>query len=575
MALENTDPVGLNINPSIPLQAGRNLPQFGPDYNALLTMQRIQQAQQVQQAQNALKSLYSNQQNFDPKTLQPTPEAMAGLMATNPAAGMDLTNNLVALQQKRALFQSQNADAMKEWRGTALEGAKDALDVYDAELKKGNPNAMQVAQEEYTKNFNSWKSSGAPPNLVSMASPTFDPVRIRRNLMTTQQQEAQEKQANQFDIRTDYGKSPPVEYRVYNDGRTTDVTGKAPYSPTGVGEAKAKDEEIMTAQTTEGKPVDLMRSATGGWIDAVTKQPIDPQSIKPGSLQKKGVSRTSGSPAGIALEKYLQEHPDATAEDIAKFNESQRPARSGAAAAVRKYMQENPNASATDIASFNAWQRETSAGAQAFGTGTQGNLTRAQNVAIDHLGFLSDDLVPALKNGEIRALNSLKNWAQTEFGYEGPVDFNFAKGIVSQEVNKAIVNVGAGTELERKNLADSLSASNSPEQLSGVISSAKRLMAGQLRGLQQQYVDVSVPPDQRNDKQAVERAQKSFEQKLSPRTTQELSLTAPAAAPAKAATTQPAPASSGGIPEVKTPADAAALPPGTRYRRPDGTIMVR
>jgi hypothetical protein len=172
---------------------------------------------------------------------------------------------------------------------------------------------------------------------------------------------------------------------------------------------------------------------------------------------KVGAEKTQ-NPKQIALNKFLDEHPDATSQDVAKFMESMQPARSGPAAAVRKYIEENPNASSAEIASFNAWQREAGAAAQAFATGTQGNLTRAQNVSIDHMHFLSQDLIPALSNHETGALNRLVNFAKTEFGYTGPVAFNFAKNIVSQEVNKSIVNVGAGTEEERRNLSTALRA---------------------------------------------------------------------------------------------------------------------
>ena len=536
-----------------------------PDYNALLTMQRIQQAQQVNQAQNALKALYSDQSNYDPKTMQPTSDAWGKLMQVSPAAGMDLRNNLLALQQKQAQATFTQGKVAKEYQDQAADNAAKSLAGYNEYVKDMPPDdARQRVQTEIYGPMVSEMKQGMPPELAAHVAPDFQPARANATVMNAKLYEAQQKKAQEFENKTDYGRTPPVEYRVYGDGRMTSITGKAPYVPSGIGESKGAEATLWRGKTADGKEVRFTRTA-GGAVDENNK-PIDASQLK--DVVKVGTERQQ-TPAARAFDKFMEEHPDATSAEQTKFIESQHPARSGPAAAVRKFMEENPNASAADIASFNAWQRETGAAAQAFATGTQGNLVRAQNVAIDHMGFLGGDLIPALKNGDIRAVNRLENWAKTEFGHSGPVDFNFAKGIVSQEVNKAIVNVGAGTEEERKNLSGALDAANSPEQLAKVLSAAKRLMAGQLRGLEQQYIDAATPPEQRGDPKAIERSRASFRQKLFPHTLEELGVsgggagsapapanTAPAGAPAASAPLPPA-----GQQEAAQPAASAAVPP--------------
>ena len=147
-------------------------------------------------------------------------------------------------------------------------------------------------------------------------------------------------------------------------------------------------------------------------------------------------------------------------------------------AVMNRVKELNPDYQATQ---FSARQ----SGARAFASGQQSNIVRSMSVAIDHLG-VAENLSKGLQNNDVRLLNQAKNLMQTEFGYSGPVDFNTAKMIVSDEVTKAVAG-GVLSMTERMSLGDQLSAANSPEQLSGVISTLRRLMAGQLGGLRRQF----------------------------------------------------------------------------------------
>lgn len=70
------------------------------------------------------------------------------------------------------------------------------------------------------------------------------------------------------------------------------------------------------------------------------------------------------NPQQLALQRYLDEHPDATAEEIQKFNAQSRPARSAAAMSLQRYLEENPGATSDDIQNFQASQAGKSAGAR-------------------------------------------------------------------------------------------------------------------------------------------------------------------------------------------------------------------
>lgn len=115
----------------------------------------------------------------------------------------------------------------------------------------------------------------------------------------------------------------------------------------------------------------------------------------------------------------------------------------------------------------------------------EGRATRSLSVTVEHLMSL-EDLSKALNNGDTQAINALRNTFKTQFGYEGPPNFNFAKQIVADEIAKAVIG-GQTAQGDREHLQRQISAASSPEQLAGVIKVAKELMAGQLVGLQQMY----------------------------------------------------------------------------------------
>lgn len=163
--------------------------------------------------------------------------------------------------------------------------------------------------------------------------------------------------------------------------------------------------------------------------------------------------------------------------------------RSAQSVAVKRYVQEHPNASADDIAQFAADFGATGKSVGAFSTGKQGDLLRSFNVGISHLNTL-DGLVGALNNGDLQAFNKLGNAYAQQTGNPAPTNFDAAKAIVGDEIIKAIVG-GGGALADRENAQNQINRANSPEQLRGVIKTYKDLMGGQLQGLKKQYTDTT------------------------------------------------------------------------------------
>lgn len=193
-----------------------------------------------------------------------------------------------------------------------------------------------------------------------------------------------------------------------------------------------------------------------------------------------------------------------TSKDISDWVQKSTPryARSGMTMAVQKFIEANPNATPEQIIGFMAEAQNEIKSVAAFGGGgTRGALVTSLDVAESHINTLRK-AADALNNRDVTALNAIKNVISRQFGGASVTDFNSAKQLVAAEINKATRGSGTGTGEERESLARQLDAANSPEQLEGVLETFEALLAGQMRGLKQQY--------------EVNTERKDFESKLSP-----------------------------------------------------------
>ena len=181
------------VDPNIPLQAGQNIPQFGPNPAMLLNEQataaKLALFNQQQQGMSALRQLYQNPQNLDPRTGQPTPDAMRMLMTQSPATGLDLRRTLMSdqlAQSQLAMARAKEGDAVLKEK---FRVAEEANAVYNNALKTMTPDAARkVAQESWLQGRNELAKSGiASPNALATMPPDFDPSRVNRSLSAYQQ----------------------------------------------------------------------------------------------------------------------------------------------------------------------------------------------------------------------------------------------------------------------------------------------------------------------------------------------------------------------------------------------------
>jgi hypothetical protein len=122
---------------------------------------------------------------------------------------------------------------------------------------------------------------------------------------------------------------------------------------------------------------------------------------------------------------------------------------------------------------------------KAFNQGIQGNKVRSLNVVMEHFNTL-EKAADALQSGDVRAINAVSQYIQTQTGKPAPSNFNAVKEILADEIVAAVVP-GTGALADRVALKKTILASVSPEQLKGVVANYKELIGGQLTGLEKQY----------------------------------------------------------------------------------------
>lgn len=150
----------------------------------------------------------------------------------------------------------------------------------------------------------------------------------------------------------------------------------------------------------------------------------------------------------------------------------------GSTKIMNQVMEINPNFKADD------YKLQTAA-VKAFNQGIQGNKVRSLNVVMDHFNTL-EKAADALESGDVRLINTVSQFIQTQTGKPAPSNFNAVKEILADEIVAAVVP-GVGALADRQAIKRTILAASSPEQIKGIVANYKELIGGQLNGLEQQY----------------------------------------------------------------------------------------
>src|SRR6185312_12834307 len=255
--------------------------QYGPDpakmLNAQVLAQKLQLQKQDTQGYNALGALYSNPDNLDTNG-NLKPEALQQLLSVAPRVGLDVKEHQITDMRGQAQITHAAAKVRDEHHGWLIDTvAAPAVAAYNKTLKEtGSPQQAQAAaQSVYSDGIAQAKADGRLTQQESSAlSPQFDYNRANTNVRGRQGIANDEKLAQDFDLKVDAGKSPPVQYKLFKDGHTTDVAGN-PYTPSGIAPETKAEGTLYTGTTADGKQVTVKMGPAGGWQDVENGQKVD------------------------------------------------------------------------------------------------------------------------------------------------------------------------------------------------------------------------------------------------------------------------------------------------------------
>lgn len=212
-----------------------------------------------------------------------------------------------------------------------------------------------------------------------------------------------------------------------------------------------------------------------GSVDWASFQKADPAA----ATQAKLDARVAFGASNLASVTGSATPSKETAAALARGDMPWPTARTPAAQAlIAEALKINPTASADTYTTKQATM-------VAFAKGKQGDTARSFNVLNSHLDVL-DDAIGALKNGQGTIPNAIKNKVSEFTGGTAITDFNAVKGVVADELAKAIIG-GTNALGDRESIAATLKGANSPQQLRNAVQRYRQLAQGQLDGLEQQY----------------------------------------------------------------------------------------
>lgn len=158
-------------------------------------------------------------------------------------------------------------------------------------------------------------------------------------------------------------------------------------------------------------------------------------------------------------------------------------------ATIERLIQDNPEKSDKEIAKMfvdNQGEAKASIATEiAFAKGKQGDIVRSLNVAVQHLKQM-DSTIDGLSNVDERTVNKIFNGVIKEFGGSSGTNLDADAQVVAGEINKATGGSVSVAEIEE--VKKLFAKANSKDQLHDAVEHFRGLMAGQLKGLGEQYV---------------------------------------------------------------------------------------
>ena len=163
----------------------------------------------------------------------------------------------------------------------------------------------------------------------------------------------------------------------------------------------------------------------------------------------------------VAMQRFLEEHPYATAQEIQNFQQASHPPRSAAGMSVQKFMQENPHATSEEIQAFQARQAELSA---------QGRTKGTREANLDIILRVTDSAIPAaieasekVPRGSFVPLNQIIQKGKIATSDPALMQFGMANLQLAEGWARAMNPTGVMRESDRDKALSFLSTATSKE----------------------------------------------------------------------------------------------------------------
>ena len=264
---------------------------------------------------------------------------------------------------------------------------------------------------------------------------------------------------------------------------------------------KYRKDSLSASQST-GKPLyteEQIQAAGNQAYQSITGKPF---AGMPGATTMPAATTTPAvttTPATATAAPAMAAGAKSLAQQILDYEAPSPPASARDAGSVALRNEVNKLA-AEQGRTYNAGNFKLATG---FNNSQSGKALKSINVAVDHLDTLQE-AANELKNGPTPAFNKIANLYATNTGQTAPGNFNALKSIVGSEVAKAVVG-GASALGDREEIRKEINDAKTPEQLAGIIGRFQALMAGQAKGIRQEWVSSGLD-------------EKTFDAKLMPRT---------------------------------------------------------
>jgi len=252
---------------------------------------QLRQMRDQMQSQNALRNLMAKPDAVDPATGLPTTNTLAQLSRVSPEAAAKLAGQISTVQEHQAQTGHMESETQAARQKQDTEFLSTVVGDYDGAIKGGNVSpeiALQAARKKLRDHIMAAPVSDEAKQKAWEQVGSLDAAGLRNHAMTAEQRIA----AQKFET-TEADKTRTAEEREKHDRTTEGGKWEVLVDPKS-NTAYRYNPGTHEATTLDGKP------------------------YSPEGAAKMG-GGTPRSATQLAMSKFMQEHPDATASDVADF----------------------------------------------------------------------------------------------------------------------------------------------------------------------------------------------------------------------------------------------------------------